>query len=79
MIMLAAFDLMLGKYSGQQEVMLGTVVANRNLLETEPLIGFFVNTLVLRTDLGGDPSFRILLNRAREVALEAYRNQDLPF
>jgi amino acid adenylation domain-containing protein len=79
MTLLAGFQLLLSRYCGQQDVAVGTVVANRNRAETEGLIGFFVNTLVLRTDLGGDPSFRELVKRVREVTLGAYAHQDLPF
>ncbi|MDQ2835884.1 MAG: amino acid adenylation domain-containing protein [Actinomycetota bacterium] len=79
MLMLAAVQTLLGRYAGQQDVVVGTPIANRNRAETEALIGFFVNTLVLRTDLSGDPTFVELLGRVREVTLGAYENQDLPF
>jgi len=79
MSILAAFNLLLSKYSGQQDIATGTVVANRNRLETEKVIGFFVNTLILRVDLTGNPTFFELLCRARQAALDAYRYQDVPF
>jgi amino acid adenylation domain-containing protein len=79
MILLAAFQTQLHRYSGQDDLVVGTPVANRDLAELKGLIGFFVNTLALRGDLSGDPSFRDLLQRVREVALEAYAHQDLPF
>ena len=78
-ILLAIFDVLLYRYAGQDDISIGTPVANRSRAEIEGLIGFFVNTLVLRTDLSGDPSFRELLGRVREVALEAQAHQDLPF
>ncbi len=79
MAWLAAFQVLLGRYSGQTDIAVGAPVANRRRKELEGLIGLFVNTLVLRTDLSGDPSFRTLLGRVREVALGAYSNQDIPF
>jgi amino acid adenylation domain-containing protein/FkbM family methyltransferase len=77
--LLAGFQWLLGQYSGQSDVVVGSVIANRNRAEVEGLIGFFVNTLVLRTDIGGDPSFRELLARVRDVTLGAYAHQDVPF
>ncbi len=79
MLLLAAFQTLLHRYAGQDDIVVGTPIANRNRTEVEPLIGFFVNTLVLRTDLSGDPTFRELLGRVREVTLGAYAHQDLPF
>ncbi len=79
MTLLAAFKVLLHRYSGQDDILVGSPIAGRNQLETEGLIGFFVNTLVLRSDLSGNPSFRELLHRVREVSLEAYAHQDLPF
>jgi amino acid adenylation domain-containing protein len=79
MTLAAAFKSLLHRYSGQEDIILGTPIANRNRAETEGLIGFFVNTLILRTDLSGDPSFRRLLARVRETAMDAYTHQDLPF
>jgi amino acid adenylation domain-containing protein len=79
MILLAAFKTLLFRYSGQDDILVGVPVANRNRPELERLIGFFVNNLVLRTDLSGNPTFQELLRRVREVALGAYSHQDLPF
>jgi amino acid adenylation domain-containing protein/FkbM family methyltransferase len=79
MTLLAAFKVLLGGYSGQQDIVVGAPVAGRNTPEVEGLVGFFLNTLVLRTDLSGDPTFRELLGRVRQVALEAYEHQDIPF
>ncbi|HEY9652604.1 MAG TPA: condensation domain-containing protein, partial [Coleofasciculaceae cyanobacterium] len=79
MTLLAAFQTLLYRYTQQDDIVVGTDIANRNRAELEPLIGFFINLLVLRTDLSGNPSFRALLERVREVALGAYAHQDLPF
>jgi amino acid adenylation domain-containing protein len=79
MMLLAAFQLVLARWSGQEEVVVGTPIAGRNHVETESLIGFFINTLVMRTSLSGNPSVRELLQRVREVCLQAYAHQDVPF
>jgi amino acid adenylation domain-containing protein len=79
MTLLAAFKALLARYTGQDDLLVGTPIANRTRVETEGLIGFFANTLVLRTDVSGDPTFRELLLRVREVALGAYAHQDVPF
>lgn len=79
MTLLAAFNTLLFRYSGQDDILVGSPIANRNRSEIEGLIGFFVNTLVLRVQMAGEPSFRELLGRVREMALEAYAHQDLPF
>jgi amino acid adenylation domain-containing protein len=79
MVLLAAFELLLHRWSGADDLVIGAPIANRVMPGTEELIGFFVNTLVLRTSLHGRPSFRELLRRVRETALDAYAHQDLPF
>jgi amino acid adenylation domain-containing protein len=79
MLLLAVFKVLLHRYTGEEDIIIGCPIANRNRLETEGLIGFFVNMLVLRTDLSGSPTFRQLLARVRTTALEAYAHQDLPF
>jgi len=79
MTLLAAYQTLLYRYTGQEDVVVGTPIANRNRAEIEELIGFFVNALVMRTDLSGAPTFRTLLQRVRSVSLEAYAHQDLPF
>lgn len=79
MTLLAAFQTLLYRYTGQEDIVVGSPIANRNRAELESLIGFFVNSLVLRTDLSGNPTYRELLGRVREVALGAYAHQDLPF
>jgi len=79
MTLLAAFQVLMMRYSGQDDVVVGTPIANRTHPELEPLIGFFVNTLVIRGRLAGRPTFREFLRTTRETALSAYSNQDLPF
>ncbi|MEJ1929778.1 amino acid adenylation domain-containing protein, partial [Nostoc sp. NIES-2111] len=79
MTLLAAFDTLLYRYTGQEDILVGSPIANRDRSEIEGLIGFFVNTLVMRTDLAGNPSFSELLGRVRFMAMEAYTHQDLPF
>ncbi|MBC1221785.1 TauD/TfdA family dioxygenase [Nostoc sp. UCD121] len=79
MTLLAGFQVLLLQYTKQEDIVVGTDIANRNRAETESLIGFFMNLLVLRTDLSGNPSFRELLARVRQVTLEAYAHPDLPF
>src|SRR6185312_2753683 len=73
------FQTLLHRYSGQQEIVVGTAIANRNLAQTEGLIGFFANTLVLPADMSGEPTFVALLQRVKEVCLGAYAHQDVPF
>ena len=79
MSLMATFQLLLWRYSGQEDIAVGTPVAHRMQAETEDLIGFFVNTLVLRTDVSGNPTFRELVQRVKETALGAYAHQDVPF
>jgi amino acid adenylation domain-containing protein len=79
MTLLAAFGTILHRYTGQEDILIGSPIAGRNQIETEGLIGFFVNTLAIRTNFSGNPSFRQLLTQVREVTLEAYFHQDLPF
>jgi amino acid adenylation domain-containing protein len=79
MVMLGAFQLLLSKYSGSEDVVVGSPIAGRTRREVEELIGFFANTLVLRTDLSADPTFRELLGRVREGTLGAYEHQEVPF
>ncbi|ACK67010.1 amino acid adenylation domain protein [Rippkaea orientalis PCC 8801] len=79
MTLLAAWTILLSRYSRQQDIVIGSPIANRNRVEIEPLIGFFANTLVLRTNLSGNPAFSELLNQVRQVCLEAYTHQDIPF
>ncbi|BAZ43876.1 amino acid adenylation domain-containing protein [Chondrocystis sp. NIES-4102] len=78
MLLLAAFKTLLYRYTQQTDIIVGTPIANRDRLEFEGLIGCFINTLVLRSDLGGDPSFRDLLQQIKTTTLEAYQHQDLP-
>ena len=77
MALLAAFEVLLQRYSGQDDIAVGSPVANRARPETEALIGYFVNVVVLRNDLSGDPSFREVLRRARQVTLDAYDHQEM--
>ena len=79
MILLAAFKTLLFRYTHQDDVLVGSPIANRNQAEIHGMIGFFVNTLVLRSNLAGNPSFKELLKRIRRVALDAYSHQNLPF
>ncbi|HKG80964.1 MAG TPA: amino acid adenylation domain-containing protein [Pyrinomonadaceae bacterium] len=79
MVLLSAFKALLFRYTNQADISVGTGIANRRWYEIESLIGMIINTIVLRTNLDGDPSFRELLERVREVCLSAYANQDLPF
>jgi len=79
MTLLAAFQTLLYRYTGQNDIIVGTAVSNRNRTEVEGLIGPFANDLILRSDLSGNPTFRLLLDRVREVAAGAYAHQDLPF
>ena len=79
MLLLGVFQALLSRLTGQEQLAVGTVIANRGRSELEPLIGFFANTLVMRGDLSGRPSLREVLLRSRESALEAYAHQDLPF
>jgi amino acid adenylation domain-containing protein/non-ribosomal peptide synthase protein (TIGR01720 family) len=79
MTLLAAFQALLARWSGQHDISVGVPIANRDRRELQELIGFFVNTLVLRTDLSDDPGFRTLVQRVRQIALDGYAHQELPF
>ncbi|MEH1889739.1 MAG: amino acid adenylation domain-containing protein [Nostoc sp.] len=79
MTLLAAFDTLLYRYTGQEDILVGSPIANRDRSEIEGLIGFFVNALVMRTNLAGNPSFSELLTRVREMAMDGYAHQNLPF
>src|SRR5262245_20779701 len=79
MTVLSVFATLLARYSGQESILIGSPIANRNRKELESLIGFFVNTLILRTDLSGNPTFLELLEMVRQAALDAYDHQDVPF
>ncbi|MCV3216667.1 amino acid adenylation domain-containing protein [Plectonema radiosum NIES-515] len=79
MTLLAAFNTLLYRYTAQEDILVGSSIANRNRAELEGLLGLFVNNLVLRNNLSGNPSFREILNRVRDVTLNAYAHQDLPF
>ena len=79
MVLLAAFETLLWRYTGEADFVLGTPMAGRSHVEVEPLIGLFVNTIPLRANLSGDPTFRALLQRVRETTLDAIAHQDVPF
>ena len=79
MTLLATFNVLLHRYTGQEDILVGSPVAGRNRAEVEGLIGFFVNTVVLRGDLSGDPAFRDVIARVKNAATGAYANQELPF
>jgi len=79
MTLLAAFNVLLQRYTGQDDLVVGSPIANRNNAQIENLIGFFINMLVMRTDAGGDPTFKELLSRVRDASLQAYAHQDVPF
>ncbi len=79
MILISAFQVLLYRFSNQTDMNIGTPIANRNRAELENLIGFFINTLVIRSDLSGNPTFSKLLVKNKKIALDAYRNQDVPF
>ncbi|MEO6238545.1 MAG: amino acid adenylation domain-containing protein [Vicinamibacterales bacterium] len=79
MTLLAGFQILLARYAGQEDVVVGSTIAGRNQAETEGLIGFFINTLALRTNLRGNPTFKEVLRRVKETAVGAYAHQDLPF
>ncbi|KYC40345.1 hypothetical protein WA1_27850 [Scytonema hofmannii PCC 7110] len=79
MTLLAAFGTLLYRYTGQEDILIGSPVAGRNRSEIEGLIGFFINTVILRTNCSSQPSFRSLLDRVRQAALGAYTHQDMPF
>src|SRR5262249_55738639 len=79
MTLLASFQMLLSRYTGQDDIVVATPVAGRRSVETEDLIGFFVNTLLIRTRLEGSPRVREVIDRVREIVLEAHTHQDLPF
>ena len=79
MTLLATLNILLSRHTGQDDIIVGSTIAGRNRPETDGLIGFFINALALRTDLSGNPTFLELLKRVREVCLDAYTHQDLPF
>jgi len=79
MTLFSAFNVLLYRYTNQNDICVGIPIANRNVSEIEPLIGFFANTLVLRSNLSGDPTFKEFLLRVREMSISAFTNQDLPF
>ena len=78
-LLLAAYKILLHRYSGSTDIVIGSPITGRTRAELEPLIGVFINSLILRSDLSGDPAFESLLRQVRDTALEAVENQDLPF
>ncbi|MFN6461416.1 MAG: non-ribosomal peptide synthetase [Nostoc sp. DedVER02] len=79
MSLLAAFNILLNRYTDQEDILIGSPIANRNRAELEGMLGLFVNTLILRNNLSGNPTFKQFIHRVREVTLDAYAHQDLPF
>ncbi|HEX6289131.1 MAG TPA: condensation domain-containing protein, partial [Herpetosiphonaceae bacterium] len=79
MTLFAAFQILLYRYTGEEDIITGSAIANRDFVDIEPLMGFFLNTLPLRTDLSGNPTFRAFLQQVRETALDAYAHQNVPF
>jgi amino acid adenylation domain-containing protein len=79
MTLFATFSMLLSRITGQEDIVVGSTIAGRNRPETEGLIGFFINALPLRSDLSGDPTFTMLLQRIREICLDAYTHQEMPF
>ena len=79
MTMLAGFKALLARYTGQQDIVIGSPIAGRDAAETEELIGFFINTVLMRTDLSGDPTVKELLGRMRDVSLEAFEHREMPY
>jgi non-ribosomal peptide synthetase component F len=79
MYLLAVYKVLLMRYSREKDIVVGTPIAGRTRSEIEGLIGFFVNTLVIRTDMGGEPTFGEMVGRVKEVMLEAYEHQEVPF
>ena len=79
MTLMAAYNILLARYTAQEDIIVGTPTANRHVVELEALIGFFVNMVVFRSDLSGNPTFRSLLTQMRRTALDAYANEDVPF
>src|SRR6185295_12324973 len=79
MTMVCGLQMVLSRYTGEDDIAIGTPIANRNRMEIEGLIGFFVNQLVLRTNLRGRPSIREALRRVREITLGAYGHEEIPF
>src|SRR5262249_42124395 len=79
MMLMAAYHILLHRYTGDEDIVVGTPIAGRQQPETEDLIGLFINTLAIRMNLSGDPTVREFLNRVKQVSLGAYAHQDLPF